>query len=44
LSRNGDNSAQTVEERIATLDELLDKKLITQEEYERKRQEILNEI
>ena len=40
----GDIDTQTVEERIAVLDELLEKKLITPEEYERKRQEILDDI
>ena len=37
-------SVQSIEERMATLDELLTKDLITKEEYENKRQEILNEI
>ena len=47
MSKNGDSSsssAKSVEERMATLDELLDKKLITKEEYDTKRQEILNDI
>jgi len=44
LSGNSGDPAKTVEERIAILDELLDKKMITQEEYDKKRQEILNEI
>ena len=36
--------ARSIEERMATLDALLAKKLITQEEYDTKRQEILNDI
>lgn len=40
----GSTSAKSIEERIATLDQLLDKKLITKEEYDTKRQEILNDI
>ncbi len=36
--------AKSIEERIVTLDQLLDKKMITQEEYDSKRQEILNDI
>lgn len=44
-SKNGgSSSAQSIEERISTLDQLLDKKLITKEEYESKRKEILNDI
>ncbi len=39
-----DGSGKTLEERLATLDELKKKKLITDEEYEAKRQEILNDI
>ncbi len=38
------NGGQSLEERLQTLDELRDKELITREEYETKRQEILNEI
>lgn len=37
-------SAKSIEERMATLDQLLDKKLITQEEYDSKRKEILSDI
>lgn len=37
-------SAKSIEERIATLDQLRDKELITQEEYDSKRKEILNDI
>ena len=45
LSETGGNiDAQTAEERIAILDELLKKELISKEEYERKRQEILDDI
>lgn len=38
------SSAKSIEDRIATLDKLRDKKLITQEEYDLKRKEILNDI
>ena len=41
---NGGASAETIEERISTLDELLEKNLITQEEYDNRRKAILNEI
>ena len=46
ISGNGNEgaSAETVEERINTLDELLEKELITREEYEARRKEILNDI
>jgi hypothetical protein len=37
-------SVKSIEERMATLDQLLGKKLITQEEYDSKRQDILNDI
>lgn len=37
-------SVKSIEERIAMLDQLLGKKLITQEEYDSKRKEILNDI
>jgi len=37
-------SSKTPEERIATLDQLLTKELITQEEYDIRREEILNDI
>jgi hypothetical protein len=40
----GSSSIKSIEERMATLDQLLGKKLITQEEYDSKRQEILNDI
>jgi Short C-terminal domain len=43
-SNDGSSSTKTIEDRIATLDHLLDKKLITQEEYDTKRKEILNDI
>ncbi len=39
-----DGSGKTLEERLATLDELKKKNLISDEEYEAKRQEILNDI
>ena len=42
-SKNG-SSAKSFEERIDTLDQLRDKELISQEEYDTKRQEILNDI
>ena len=38
------SSTKSIEERMITLDELLAKKLITQEEYDKKRQEILGDI
>jgi hypothetical protein len=38
------SSSRSIEERMATLDELLGKKLITQDEYDSKRKEILNDI
>ncbi|MCG8380064.1 MAG: SHOCT domain-containing protein, partial [Proteobacteria bacterium] len=41
---NGGASAKSIEERIATLEQLLDKELITKEEYDTKRKEILNDI
>ena len=41
---SGGASAKSIEERIATLDQLLEKDLITQEEYNSKRKEILNDI
>jgi hypothetical protein len=37
-------SVKSIEERMAMLDQLLGKKLITQEEYDSKRKEILNDI
>ena len=42
-SSNGDTS-QTIEQRLMTLQELRDKELISAEEYERKREQILGEI
>lgn len=41
---SGGSSAKSIEERIATLDQLLEKDLITQEEYNTKRKDILNDI
>jgi len=38
------SSSKTTEERITTLDQLLTKELITQEEYDARRKEILNDI
>jgi len=38
------SSSKTLEERITTLDQLLSKELITQEEYDIRRKEILNDI
>lgn len=43
-SGNTGTSTKTVEERIATLDELLEKDLITKDEYDKKRKEILSDI
>ncbi len=42
-SSNGDTS-QTIKQRLMTLQELRDKELISAEEYERKREQILGEI
>ncbi len=44
ISSNQSTSANSIEERMATLGQLLDKKLITQEEYDNKRKEILSDI
>ncbi len=41
---NPGSSSKTPEERIVTLGELLSKELITQEEYDIRRKEILNDI
>jgi hypothetical protein len=41
---NKSSDAKSIEERMATLDQLLDKKLITQDEYDNKRKEILSDI
>lgn len=41
---SGGASAKSIEERIATLDQLLEKDLITQQEYNNKRKQILNDI
>lgn len=43
-TQNSSSPAQTIEERIITLDNLLEKELITQEEYTLRRKEILNDI
>ncbi len=40
----GDNSGQTIEQRLMTLKELRDKELISPEEYQQKREEILGDI
>ena len=40
----GDNSTQTIEQRLLTLQELRDKELISAEEYEQKREQLLGEI
>jgi hypothetical protein len=42
--QNNASSTRTIEERITTLDELLAKELISNEEYAVKRKEILNDI
>lgn len=44
VSSNKSSSAKSIEERIGTLDQLLSKKLITQDEYDAKREKILNDI
>jgi hypothetical protein len=41
---NDSSSVKSIEERISTLDKLLEKKLISKEEYAVKRKEILNDI
>lgn len=41
---NESSSAKSIEERISTLDQLLEKELISKEEYAVKRKEILNDI
>ncbi len=44
INSGSGSSSKTPEERIATLDQLLTKELITQEEYDIRRAEILNDI
>jgi hypothetical protein len=41
---NKSSDVKSIEERMATLDQLLEKKLITQDEYDNKRKEILSDI
>ena len=43
-SSTGGKSAQTIEQRLTTLQELRDKELISAEEYEQKREQLLGEI
>ena len=43
-SPGGNNSGQTIEQRLMTLKELRDKELISAEEYQQKREEILGDI
>ena len=43
-SSTGGNSTQTIEQRLTTLQELRDKELISAEEYEQKREQLLGEI
>ena len=43
-SSDGNNSSQTVEQRLMTLKELRDKDLISPEEYQQKREQILGDI
>ena len=43
-SSTGGKSAQTIEQRLTTLQELRDKELISAEEYEQKREHLLGEI
>ena len=43
-SSSADNSTQTIEQRLMTLQELRDKELISVEEYQHKREQILGEI
>lgn len=42
--RNSSSQTQTIEQRITTLNDLLEKELITQEEYATRKKEILNDI
>jgi len=44
INSGAGSSSKTPEERIVTLDQLLSKDLITQEEYDVRREEILNDI
>jgi len=44
INSGAGSSSKTPEERIATLNQLLTKELITQEEYDTRRKEILNDI
>lgn len=44
LSAEANTGGRSIEEQLIRLNDLLDKKLITQEEYEAKRQQILSEI
>jgi hypothetical protein len=44
INSGAGSSSKTLEERIVTLDQLLTKELITQEEYDTRRKEILNDI
>ena len=44
INSGAGSSSKTPEERITTLDQLLTKELITQEEYDIRREEILNDI
>ena len=44
INSGGGSSSKTPEERITTLDQLLTKELITQEEYDVRRKQILNDI
>ena len=43
-SSNGDSSPRTIEQRLATLQDLRDKELISAEEYQQKREQILGDI
>lgn len=43
-NQNAENTNQTIEERLIKLKELYDKKLISSEEYERRKKEILSEL
>ena len=43
-SSNGGDSTQTIEQRLMTLQDLRDKELISAEEYQQKREQILGEI
>ena len=44
MKGNNSGTEETIEDRLKELKELMDKELISKEEYDKKRTEILNEI